>query len=159
MDMKPHDWIEAKKVRTRDAFDLFDKSKSGSILEEDVGTVMRALGVYPSEKQLEADILPQLREDESPGVISYRKLEKKVLSIMINHEYEPDTASILLQAFRTIDKANNGYLTTEELHHLLSSEGTGFRPEELESFFAVAKDPGTGNVYYEDYVSSLVKLR
>ena len=159
MDMKPHDWIEAKKVRIRDAFDLFDKSKSGSILEEDVGTVMRALGVYPSEKQLEADILPQLREDESSGVISYRKLEKKVLSIMINHEYEPDTASILLHAFRTIDKANNGYLTTEELNHLLSSEGTGFRPEELESFFAVAKDPGTGNVYYEDYVSSLVNFR
>jgi Ca2+-binding EF-hand superfamily protein len=159
MDMKPHDWIGAKKVRIRDAFELFDKSKSGSILEEDVGTVIRALGVYPSEKQLEADIIPQLRGDENPGVISYRKLEKKVLSIMINHEYEPDIASILLQAFRTIDKANNGYLTTEKLHQLLSSEGTGFRPEELESFFAVAKDPGTENVYYEDYVSSLVKLR
>lgn len=159
MNVKPHDWIEAKKVRIRDTFELFDRSKSGSILEVDVGTVMRALGVYPSEKQLEADIIPQLREDEMPGVISYRKLEKKVLSIMINHEYEPDTASILLQAFSTIDKANNGYLTAEELHHALSSEGTGFRQEELESFFAVAKDPGTGNVYYEDYVSSLVKLR
>lgn len=159
MNMKPHDWIEANKIRIRDAFDLFDKTKSDSIQEEDIGTVMRALGAFPSERQLVTDVMPQLSEEERPGFVLYRKFEKKMLSIMINHEYEPDTASILLQAFRTIDKENSGFITAEELQHLLSSGGTAFRPEELESFFAVAKDPETGNVYYEDYVSSLVKLR
>ena len=78
---------------------------------------------------------------------------------MVNHEYAPNTASILLQAFRTIDSKNNGFITAEELQHLSLSGGTAFRPEELKSFFSVAKDPVTGNVYYEDYVSSLVKLR
>lgn len=159
MNMKPHDWIEANKIRIRDAFDLFDKTKSDSIQEEDIGTVMRALGAFPSERQLVTDVMPQLSEEERPGFVLYRKFEKKMLSIMINHEYEPDTASILLQAFRTIDKENSGFITAEELQHLLSSGGTAFRPEELESFFAAAKDPETGNVYYEDYVSSLVKLR
>ena len=157
--MKPHDWIEANKTKIRDAFDLFDETKSDSILEEDVGTVMRALGAFPSERQLVTDVIPQLSEEEHPGFVMYRKFEKKMLSIMINHEYEPDTASILLQAFRTIDKKNSGFISTEELQHLLSSGGTAFRSEELESFYDFAKDPETGNVYYEDYVSSLFKLR
>ena len=159
MTMKPHDWIEANKTKIRDAFDLFDETKSDSILEEDVGTVMRALGAFPSERQLVTDVIPQLSEEEHPGFVMYRKFEKKMLSIMINHEYEPDTASILLQAFRTIDKENSGFISTEELQHLLSSGGTAFRSEELESFYAFAKDPETGNVYYEDYVSWLYKLR
>jgi hypothetical protein len=33
-----------------------------------------------------------------------------------------------------------------------------FRPKELETFFSVAKDPETGNVYYEDYISQLDKI-
>ena len=36
--------------------------------------------------------------------------------------------------------------------------GMPFRPKELETFFSVAKDPETGNVYYEDYISQLDKI-
>ena len=50
VDLKPYDWTETMQAKVRDAFDLFDRDKSGSILEEDVGTVMRALGAFPSEK-------------------------------------------------------------------------------------------------------------
>jgi Ca2+-binding EF-hand superfamily protein len=80
-----------------------------------------------------------------------------MLQSLVNKEYEPDTADVLLQAFRTIDTNNTGYISYEVLEDLLTTRGTAFRPRELESFFAVAKDPETGNVYYEDYVALLMK--
>lgn len=157
MDTKSQEWVEINQIRIREVFELFDRDKSDSILQEEIGTVMRALGAFPSEKQLVFDVLPQLSDDEHSGFIGYRSFERKMLSILANREYEPDTIDILLQAFRTIDKKNNGYIAADELEQLLSSRGTVFRSKELESFFAVAKDPETGNIYYEDYAALLVK--
>jgi calmodulin len=159
METKSQEWIEANQVRIRDAFELFDKDKSDTVLQEEIGTVMRALGAFPSEKQLIFDVIPQLSDDENFGFIVYKNFERKMLSILANREYEPDTIDILLQAFRTIDKKNNGYIAAEELANLLTSKGTAFRPKELESFLSVAKDPETGYIYYEDYAALLVRGR
>jgi Ca2+-binding EF-hand superfamily protein len=103
---------------------------------------------------------PALRDDDDSvsGFVTYKKFEKKMLHILATKEYEPDTADVLLQAFRTIDTNNTGYIAYEVLEDLLTSRGTGFRPRELESFFAVAKDSESGNVYYEDYVALLTKV-
>jgi|Transcript_32273 calmodulin len=157
METKSQEWIESNQTKIREVFELFDRDKSDAILQEEIGTVMRALGAFPSEKQLIVDILPQLSDDENSGFIAYKNFEKKMLSILANREFEPDTIDILLQAFRTIDKKNNGFISADELGNLLSSRGTAFRPKELESFFAVAKDPETGNIYYEDYAALLVR--
>ena len=159
METKSQEWIETNQVRIREVFELFDRDKSDSILQEEIGTVMRALGAFPTEKQLVFDILPQLSDDENSGFIGYKNFEKKMLSMLANREYERDTIDILLQAFRTIDKKNNGFIPADELESLLSSRGTAFRSKELESFFSIAKDPETGNVYYEDYAALLVKGR
>ena len=41
------------------------------------------------------------------------------------------------------------------MEELLLTKGTPFRSTELEMFFLAAKDPETGNIYYEDYIASL----
>lgn len=159
METKSQDWIDSNQSKIREVFELFDRDKADAILQEEIGTVMRALGAFPTEKQLVVDILPSLMDDENSGFINYKNFEKKMLMILANREYEPDTIDILLQAFRTIDKKNNGYIAADELEKLLSSKGTAFRSKEMESFLAVSKDPETGNIYYEDYAAILVKGR
>lgn len=159
MDTKSQEWIDFHQLKIREVFELFDRDKSDSVLQEEVGTIMRALGAFPSEKQLVMDVLPQLSDNENTGYVGYKNFERRMLSILANREYEPDTIDILIQAFRTIDKENNGYILAEELENLLSSKGTAFRSKELESFFSVAKDPETGNIYYEDYAALIVKGR
>lgn len=64
---------------------------------------------------------------------------------------------LLLHAFRTIDSDNVGYISAEYLEELLTTRGTPFRPKEIEAFLSVARDPETGNIYYEDYVALLMK--
>lgn len=157
METKSQEWIEQTEAKIREAFDLFDKDKADAIIQEEVGTVMRALGAYPTERQLVLEILPEMQDDEPTGFVSYQKFEKKMLNILATKECDPDSGDILLQAFRTIDSENTGFISAELMEELLTTKGTPFRPKELEAFLMVAKDPETGNIYYEDYVALLMK--
>ena len=157
MDPKALDWQSKVSVKIREAFDLFDKDKSDAVVQEEVGTMMRFLGAYPTERALVLDILPAMQNDEPTGFVSYARFEKKMLEILSSKLYEPDTSDIMLQAFRILDSDNNGYLTSEIIESLLTTKGTGFRPKELEAFLLVARDHDSGNIYYEDYIALLTK--
>ena len=52
---------------------------------------MRALGAYPTERQLVLEILPEVQDDEPTGFVSYQKFEKKMLSILASKECDPDS--------------------------------------------------------------------
>jgi len=117
---------------------------------------MRALGVYPSERALVKDILPEMQDEEPTGFVRYPKFEKKMLQLLATKELEPDSSDVLLQAFKTI-AGNAEFISPETMEELLTTKGTPFRPKELESFFLVAKDPENGNIYYEDYIALLTK--
>jgi calmodulin len=157
METKSQEWIDQMSAKIREAFDLFDKEKTDAILQEEVGTIMRSLGAFPTERALVLEILPQMQDDEPTGFVSYQKFEKKMLQILATKEWEPDRGDTLLQAFRTIDSENNGYVTSELMQELLISRGSAFRPQELEKFLIIARDAETGNIYYEDYVALLLK--
>ena len=83
MDAKSAEWIEQTEAKIREAFDLFDKDKADAIIQEEVGTVMRALGAYPTERQLVLEILPELQDNEPNGFVGYSKFEKKMLQVLI----------------------------------------------------------------------------
>ena len=152
---KTPEWVTATQSRIREAFDLFDTSKSGAIIQEEVGTVMRALGSYPNERELVLTYLPEMQDDEPTNFVSYAKFEKFMLNNLATRECEPDSSDLLLQAFRTIDHENKGYVSAEVMESLLTTRGTAFRNKELEAFMLVAKNVETGNIFYEDYVAQL----
>eukprot|EP01036_Dinobryon_divergens_P029990 gene29990-39169_t len=157
MDAKNSEWIEKTEAKIREAFDLFDKDKADAIIQEEVGTVMRALGAYPTEKDLVLKYIPEMKDDDQSDFISYSKFEKTMLEILSTKECDPDSGDILLQAFRTIDTQNTGYISADLMEELLTTKGAPFRPKELEAFMQAAKDPTTGNIFYEDYVALLIK--
>ena len=61
MDGKSQEWFDNTEAKIREVFDLFDKDKTESIVQEEVGTIMRALGAYPSERALVLEILPAMQ--------------------------------------------------------------------------------------------------
>jgi len=146
---------ESLRARIREAFDLFDKEGKGTVIQEEVSTIMRYLGSYPSEKDMVEKVLPDIQEDEPTAFVTYEKLEKKLLEVLETGEYAPDSADVLLQAFRVLDPERKGYIEASRMEELLTTRGTPFREKELESFMSVAKDLETGNIYYEDYVAML----
>lgn len=147
----------ARRTRIRAAFDMFDKDKKGCVIQEEVSTIMRYLGVYPSEKDIIKKILPDMQEDEPSTFVSYERFEKKMLEVLYTNEYQPDSDETLLSAFRVIDSEKKGFIEAESMRELLVTKGTPFREKEIEAFMNAAKDPQTGRVYYEDYIALLVK--
>jgi Ca2+-binding EF-hand superfamily protein len=73
--------------------------------------------------------------------------------------YEPASADELIQAFKAIDINDTGYIDAEVMERLLLTKGEAFRQQELDDFFALAADPETGRIFYEDYVALTTKGR
>ncbi|EQC41696.1 hypothetical protein SDRG_01654 [Saprolegnia diclina VS20] len=141
------------RAQIRSAFDMFDKERKGCVIQEEVSTIMRYLGAYPSEKDIIKKILPEMQDDEPSTFVTYEKFEKKMLEVMYSHEYEPDSDETLMAAFRVLDPDKTGYIEADVMKELLLTKGTPFREKELEGFMHVAKDADTGRIYYEDYIS------
>ncbi|KAG9409379.1 hypothetical protein AC1031_019632 [Aphanomyces cochlioides] len=120
------------RARIRNAFEMFDKDRKGCVIQEEVSTIMRYLGAYPSEKDIIKKILPEMQEDEPSTFVTYDKFEKKMLEVLYSHEYEPDTDETVLAAFRVLDADKKGYIDAEVMKDLLVTKGTPFREKELE---------------------------
>lgn len=88
---------------------------------------MRALGAYPTEKDLVLKYIPGMKDDDQSDFISYNKFEKTMLEILSTKECDPDSGDILLQAFRTIDSQNTGYISADLMEELLTTKGAPFR--------------------------------
>lgn len=69
IDTPTAEQIESCQARIREVFDLFDKDKSDAIVQEEIGTVMRALGVFPDERVLVLELLPEMQDHEPTGFV------------------------------------------------------------------------------------------
>ncbi|CEO97256.1 EF-hand domain-containing protein [Plasmodiophora brassicae] len=145
------------KQAIKDAFDLFDRDGKGIIVKEEVGTIMRYMGAYPTEEELVMQILPRIREDEDSHFIKYDRFETMMVDVIKNRDFEPDLEDIVLQAFKVIDHERKGFVSDYRMIQLLSSNEYKFRQKELEQFLKVAKDDNNDKIYYEDYVAILAK--
>lgn len=87
--------------------------------------MMRALGVFPSEKDVVEKVLPevgfarldtrdmivcnnagpQMQEDEPTDYVTYERFEKNLLEVLQSGEFAPDSEDTLLQAFRVRSNA------------------------------------------------------
>uniref|UniRef100_A0A7S1U1D4 EF-hand domain-containing protein n=1 Tax=Phaeomonas parva TaxID=124430 RepID=A0A7S1U1D4_9STRA len=57
----PNEFREEWAGKIREAFNLFDKERKGVVIVEEVGTIMRYIGAYPSERGLVSEILPAMQ--------------------------------------------------------------------------------------------------
>ncbi len=127
-------------------------------MQEEVPTIMRYLGVYPTEVALVKEILPSMQGDEPTAFVTYNKLEEHLLVLLREKTYEPDPEDILIQAFKTLDTEGKGYIEWDRMKEILTSMGAApFRDKEVEQFQRVAMDIDSGHVFYEDYVAFIAQ--
>ncbi|GBG27528.1 Calmodulin [Hondaea fermentalgiana] len=138
----------------KNAFLLFDKEGEERVVQEDVRTVMRYLGQFPSDEEVEENILPTMQSDEPDAYVTLEKFEPRMLEIIEHNLYPAEAYDVLISAFRAVDTENVGYVEVEYFKELLKQMGTHpFKQKELESFLNVSQDISSGRIYYEDYAS------
>lgn len=83
--------------------------------------------------------------DMAPSKMNKRNISKSKL-----REYR--------DAFSLFDKDGNGYLTKEELGHVMHQLGQWARMEELQEMLSEVDTDGDGNVSFEEFVEILLNI-
>merc|ERR1712216_259472 len=146
--------IELKK-KIRERFGVFDREERNACDVREVGTIIRSLNVYPTEKQLQRWI-HEIEEEEPTGFIVYDKFEKLAVRLLTEEwiQFKRSNEDEILAAFQTLDVEKKGFLEQDELARLVTTYGEKFSAEEVKEMMTSAVDVD-GKVYYEDFVEPL----
>ena len=148
-------FLEETGERIRQVFELYQVEDSERVKLDDVGTLMRYLGAFPSEEQLQNEVKPKLASDEEQGLVGYQKFEAFVLDALVQKTYALDDEEVVLRAFEVVDEDGEGFLTEEQLREVLTSNEWAFSDEELREFFRSVKDPSSGLINYEPLTAAI----
>ncbi|KAF8332756.1 uncharacterized protein EI90DRAFT_3054282 [Cantharellus anzutake] len=120
-----------QKSEFREAFSLFDKDDDGAITTGELGSVMRSLGLNPTE----AELLAMIRE---AGVDSNKTIDfLEFLGMMARKMKDIDSESEARKVFEVFaEMPNKDYLTAAELEEVASRFGDD---REVELFKIVMK--------------------
>ena len=110
-----------------------------------VGEVLRALNTNPTE----AEVYRLVQDQKADGRISFETF----LPILqtVSSKKLTDTVEDFIEGLRHFDKDGNGFITSAELRHLLTSLGEKMSEEDVENLIHGQED-SSGNINYEQFV-------
>ncbi|XP_076449599.1 neo-calmodulin-like isoform X2 [Babylonia areolata] len=138
----------------REAFRLFDKDGDGSISTDELGTVMRNLGQFPSLDELNT-MLKEIDID-GDGTFSFEEFVQVMANMGgLNEQSEEDEEEELRQAFRVFDKSGCGYITPSDLRAVLQNIGEDLTEEEIDEMIAEVDIDGDGRIDFEEFIACM----
>ncbi|KAL4237663.1 Calmodulin-2 [Mactra antiquata] len=142
---------EEQIAELKESFSMFDKNGNGTIVSKELGTVMRSLGLSPTE----ADIKELLTKDGRDG---NRPVDFSEFLIMVGPKVleQPDPETELRNAFLVFDKEQTGYIRSEQLRHVMTNLGETLTDDEVNEMLQTVNIDEEGKVNYEDFVNTLL---
>ena len=131
----------------REAFTLFDKDGDGYITESEFATVVRSMGINPSEKELK----DMLVYSDSPNRIDFNSF----LRMMKNCKRKPDAEDDLIRAFQIFDKKNSGRVKALEIKTALTTLGEKLNDSEIDELIRLACPNTDGDVDYREFARKI----
>ena len=143
------DLTEYQIAEYKEAFQIFDKHGEGAISSKELGTIMRSLGLNPSDEDLK-EIIDSFDNEKNNNLIDFNSF----LMIMAKRKNDIDKEEDLLDAFRVFDKENNGKISARELRYVMMSSGEDLNENDIEEMI---REASTENDDFIDYYK-FVKL-
>ncbi|KAL0266997.1 UNVERIFIED_CONTAM: hypothetical protein PYX00_009385 [Menopon gallinae] len=143
----------------RDAFMVFDKDGDGRITKDELGRVMRSLGQFATEEELQ-QMLKEIDFD-GDGHFSFEEFVQLLLggdhlggTLLDNTP--ADEEKELRDAFRVFDKHNRGFISATDLRAVLQCLGEQLSEEEIEEMIREVDVDGDGRIDFGEFVRALV---
>lgn len=148
--MSSNNLTEEQIQEFKEAFTLFDKDNNGTISKQELSTVMRSLGLSPSEQEV-TDLMNEI------DVNGNKSIEfSEFLTLMSRQLKQNDSEMELLEAFKVFDKNGDGYISSAELKHVLTSIGEKLSDAEVDEMLKEVAD-GQGQINIEQFAEILSK--
>jgi calmodulin len=139
---------EDEKALYKDAFQIFDKNRDGAITYKELGTVMRCLGLSPTEAQL-LDII----DAEDPHHSNHLDFLQFCKIMESRKPHDTVNEDEIRDAFKVFDKDGKG-ITVPEFRHILANLGEKISDEDVETLIQHA-DVTHDLIHYEQLVKLL----
>jgi calmodulin len=126
--------------------------KPGTITTKELGTVMRSLGQSPTEEELQ-EMVDEVDADGS-GAIDLQEF----LTLLARQMREASGADEdeLREAFHVFDQDQNGFISRDELRHVLQNLGERLSEEELAEMLREADADGDGQINYSEFAKVML---
>ena len=133
-----------------EVFNLFDKEEKGKIDAKEIASIVRALGLNPSEAQV-AELIKKA-DPSGSGSIGV----DAVFNVMEGHGIENDSEEVILESFKIFDNKGKGKIAATELTAICRNMGEPFTDEEAEQMMAMMDIDDSGDVDYADWLKTML---
>ncbi|KAI7774127.1 calmodulin [Diaporthe eres] len=130
----------------KEAFLVFDKDGNGEITKEELGTIMRSLGLNPTDGELQ-DMVDEVDVDKN-GTIDF----KEFLALMSHKVQDVDPEQELREAFKVFDRDGTGTISKDELRQVMKSIGESLTEAEIDEMLHFADSDGSGTIDFNEFV-------
>ncbi|NWS70139.1 DRC8 protein, partial [Crotophaga sulcirostris] len=87
----------------------------------DIGTIIRSLGCFPTEAEVQ-EVITKVEEESSTGHINLEKFLPVMTKIILSKRFCPIPEDVLLHAFKALDQNKCEYIAKEDLVKYLTEE-------------------------------------
>lgn len=139
----------------REIFDLFDfwDGRDGEVDGAKIGDLLRCSGLNPTN-----EIVKKNGGCEKFGEKQYKFEEILPIYKAVSDETDTGTFADFMEAFKTFDREGQGFISSAEMRHVLTSLGERLTDEEVDSVikFTDLQEDLDGNVKYEDFIKRVM---
>jgi len=132
-------------LQCQQAFTQFDSNNSGLVATKDLGNLLRALGINPTNEELQ-DLTIQI-DPHSTGFLKLPDLLDMMSRIILERNYDAQ----IEDAFRCFDKNGIGTISRQDLHAVFENLGERLVDDEIEGLLDEADVDSEGVITYSDF--------
>ena len=119
---------EAGSIRSseiKEIFMLFDKNSDGFVHTSELGTVVRAINLNPTESEI-SDMMKKVDPNNS-GQFNLQQLE----TLVRERGRDSDTLKDVVDALKVFDSDNDGKISVEDFKYVMSNMGERMSESEI----------------------------
>lgn len=133
----------------REAFNIFDKDGDGKINADEIGAVMRNLGINPTDTDLQNMV--DRYDDDGNGTIEFNEFINMMATKFEGHENN------LRNVFDQLDSNKDGKIGKMELMDFMKKLGENVTPDQTELMIKEADSDGDGLISYDEFYKIMIQ--
>ncbi|CAH9145790.1 unnamed protein product [Cuscuta epithymum] len=150
---------EVQNGELKKTFSAFNKDGDGCITLEELRGVIRVLEQSRKKGNELRDMINEVDASSATAFIDFIQFLNLIANKMkAGLSKDLDVEEELEEAFKVLDKDQNGYISSTGLRHVMRNLGEKLSEEEVEQMIKEADLDGDGQVNYDDFVKTMMMM-
>ncbi|KAJ5070439.1 ef-hand protein [Anaeramoeba ignava] len=142
---------QEQKEKLQEVFDLFDYNLDGKIEFDQLGSLIRAAGQFPTDTEIQ-EIIENFKQNETE--VDFDKFLELIQRFEGAKEQKEEE---LIKAFSTLDKENNGFVLASDLRYALTKLGTPLPRDVVTQMIKEVGMDSDGKINYKEFVKMMIQ--